>query len=378
MKDHHASATRTDSYRRIALSFFAISLLLLATVAYLFFSWATITITPKAVLINEGFSVEVVDASSGAALESDQLSGKVVTQDLEGSGTFSTKEGTPVIGKTAGAITITNTSSKPQQLRATTRLLNPEGILFRTSEFVTIPAGGRVAVNVVSDREGDLGTLDDSKFTLPGLWPGLQNQIYGFGFEVKTDGAGLVKMVTQKDIDDGIAAVLEKLQEKMKALLEADGSNIQSLTARTKTAQASHRVGDEAEQIDVRVTATVTAVIYTPFELESLVTKKLFAKIGPGYDLLPPRSNDISVTVESVDNENKRATVQVVASAGRVLSHEGLPFNKKVLAGRSPQEITAAISASDEVSDVSVQLYPFWVTRAPFLIDHINILIKKD
>ena len=91
MKDHHASATRTDSYRRIALSFFAISLLLLATVAYLFFSWATITITPKAVLINEGFSVEVVDASSGAALESDQLSGKVVTQDLEGSGTFSTK-----------------------------------------------------------------------------------------------------------------------------------------------------------------------------------------------------------------------------------------------------------------------------------------------
>ena len=136
-------------------------------------------------------------------------------------------------------------------------------------------------MNVVSDREGDLGTLDDSKFTLPGLWPGLQNQIYGFGFEVKTDGAGLVKMVTQKTSMTASQPSLKSCKEKMKALLEADGSNVQSLTARTKTAQASHRVGDEAEQIDVRVTATVTAVIYTPFELESLVTKNFLQKSDP-------------------------------------------------------------------------------------------------
>lgn len=378
MTTHHSGHTKTDSYRKIAISFFGVSLFLLGLVGYLFFSWATITVTPKALAVSEGFMFDVVELQQGSDLEMDQIPGKLVDQELEGTGTFSTKEGAPLVQRVTGMITVVNRSSKAQQLRETTRFLSSDGILFRSLAFVTVPSGGQTEVLVRADREGDLGSFDSTRFTLPGLWPGLQNQIYGNAFIQKTEGAGILKIVTQGDIESGIQEVVEKLKEKLKTLLEADGSTVQQIDARLTSAQTSAKAGDSADQFDVRVKAKVTAVIYSESNLRDAVTKKFLGKIGPGYDLLPPRDSDITASIEHVDAINKRASLKVVASAGRILSQDGLSIDKTSLAGKSSQEITSSFLASQDIENVSVKFYPFWVTRAPYLVDHINILVKKE
>ena len=83
-----------------------------------------------------------------------------------------------VAGRAGGMVTIINTTSRAQPLVATTRLLSSNGILFRITKSVVVPARGQVRVAAAADAIGAAGDIEPTRWTIPGLSRVLQQLIY--------------------------------------------------------------------------------------------------------------------------------------------------------------------------------------------------------
>lgn len=73
-------------------------------------------------------------------------------------------------GRSAGTVTIANSQNIAQPLVAGTRISSPDGLIFRLSDAVSVPAGGTIAgVKVTADADGAAYDLAPTTFTIPGL-----------------------------------------------------------------------------------------------------------------------------------------------------------------------------------------------------------------
>ena len=110
-------------------------------------------------------------------------------------------ESTKEIGAVAmGMVTLHNDSQLDQALVATTRLLSPEGILFRLKNRVVVPAKGMIAVEVYADKEGRESEIGPAKFTIPGLNTAKQAAIYAVSDKPMIGGVRAVGIVTEEDL----------------------------------------------------------------------------------------------------------------------------------------------------------------------------------
>ncbi len=96
-----------------------------------------------------------------------------------------------------------------------------------------------------------------------------------------------------------------------------------------------------------------------------------------GYELINPRDEDITGTVKKVDPTSSTATIIFQVLAGKIRTTDLALYHTKDLAGLSKDDIIAYFKGYDDIKDVSVSFYPFWVMRAPLLIDHISIVVSK-
>ncbi len=372
--------SRTDLYRKIALSFFSISVVIAVIVFLISFSWATVSITPIVKQLTDTVSLTVQEepvSTSGA------VPGKIIRQELEASGTFTPTAVSTVEDKAAGSITVANTSGRPQQLRATTRFLSTANVLFRSTEFVTVPAQGSIDVPVIADIVGDPGDLQRERFTLPGLHADAQAKIYGTSFTKGGGGSREVRAVTETDITNAEAELLRKLQEKFNLMLDAEKTkvNAPAVASAIKSSRVSHTsdraVGDQAKEFTLTVKVEFIGVLYDEQRFAAALHQSLLTHLSTRYQLIDPQMSDITSTVLLVDDATRSATISSRVTAGKMRTDDLQPYQKKDLAGLSREDIVTYFRGYDDISDVSVSLYPFWVTRAPLLVDHITIRIQK-
>lgn len=373
--------SRTDLYRKIALSFFSISVVIALIIFFVSFSWATVTITPIVKQLSDTVSLTVQEEPLSA---SGAVPGKIVRRELEASGTFTPTAVKTVEDRASGSITVLNTSGRTQPLRVTTRFLSSGNILFRSTEFVTVPAQGSVDVPVIADAVGDPGNLQSERFTLPGLNVDAQVRIYGTSFTKGAGGSQEVRAVTQTDISNAETELLAKLQEKFVLMLDAEKTrvNAAAVGSTVKNSQVSHSsdraVGDQAKEFTLTVKAEFIGVLYDEQKFISAIHRALLANLSTGYQLIDPLISDITSTITSVDDAAHSATISANAIAGKMRNDDLQPYQKKDLAGLSREDIATYFKGYDDISDVTVSLYPFWVTRAPLLVDHITIRIQKN
>jgi len=181
----------TSFYRKILIGFSVMAVLVAALIAYFSLSKTIITVTLKPQIKSTTFTLGI--RTNAAEQNSDAievLSGTVTTTEVKSSKTFDNPStGDEVPAQATGTVTIYNKYTKAQPLSATTRLLAPDGTLFRIKNVVTVPAGGKVDnVAVYADQPGKSGNLDPTKFTIPGLWAGLQDKLYAESAAAMTGG----------------------------------------------------------------------------------------------------------------------------------------------------------------------------------------------
>lgn len=378
-KASFGSARIEQYYNKIVILFIVLTVLLLLAIVY--FSFAKTTIVVHAQPVEQ--TIEIITNLS-------QLEGVTLVTSVEGSKTFTevTSQGTKP-GKASGTVKIVNTYNKSQPLVATTRLLSKEGVLFRTQETVTVPAGGSVEVPVSADQEGAEGNIGPSTFEIVALWEGLKKDIYAESSSPMTGGVMNVAVTTEKDIANAVASLQEELltsattrfEEELlgegawskDAVLLGPSSYVVKKDAESSSAAA----GESVDQLEVTEKLTVTAPVVSKRKLLDAVQANIQEEVSANMALAEPVTfEDLTIEVSDLSAEGTEGKLTLTAMITATIGAEHPLLDRKNLVNKSENEVKKYLEAFEEVESVDVRFSPFWVKKTPSLVDHISISVE--
>lgn len=376
---HTLGSSRIEKYyNKIVAGFVVLTAVLVVLIMY--FSFAKTTIVVKAKEVPQELTLD--------AMVSD-LSGTILLVDVDGTATSTNVQSTETTtGKAKGTVTIENHYTKDQPLSATTRLLSKSGVLFRTDEFVTVPAGGSVDVAVTADQEGATGDITPTTFEIVALWAGLKKDIYATSKTAMTGGVVSIGVVTTEDI-----TAVEQLAEtdvltKAQPLFEADIAARQGLPENrfipeqgsiisTLSQSVNASAGDHAASLTATLSATVGLVVLDKDVLLEFVNSEIESQMPAGFHLKSDLTLDmIAVTMGTLNEDKTDADLTITVHTPAVITADNSVLNKDNLINKTGSEVIAYLEAFDQIESVSVNFSPFWVTRTPRLPDHIIIKVQ--
>lgn len=362
-------------YKIVALSFLGVTLLLLGVIMFMSSKRATITIMTKA---------DPVDVTGRISVNSDDQKLRVdgvvtstfvaITEEFEPTGTKHEE------GVAKGTVTIYNESSTDQPLVATTRLLTPEGILFRISERVLVPAKGSVEAPAYADAEGPGGDIQASEFTIPGLSTARQEEVFAKSSEPMTGGLRTVGVLSSNDVEKAKKTLLAKLEEKGKKGLEDAflGKHVvyhvgQSVVDLVGDAE----IGKEVSGFTLEGKATIVIVAYDQEDIIALGSDLLENRAIDDAESIQASEGIPTVSIDSYDLEKATATLNVFYNGVATINAEGKQLEEVVFYGKTKDEVRRYLLSLDHVYGVEVELRPAWTQTVPHVAEHVDIVIKK-
>lgn len=377
-KKHRVSRIE-QHYTKIVSAFVAMSIILIGCIVYFSFTKTVITLTVAPHTVDGSFTVNLAD-----------VDGKMFLTDVTSSETLSTfTTSTQQPAKAAGTVTIVNRYSQSQRLIATTRLLSSEGILFRTTESVTVPAGGSVDVPVIADQEGASGNIGPSRFEIVALWEGLKDKIYGTSTSAMTGGLISSASVTQNDIEtaetSAASTLLSTAQRQFTTELAGRAdlpehvaySSVTVIESTQKTT-SSAQVGDTVDSLTVTVTGTAAIVALNNEKLITTISEHIRSKIPEGYQLQQSLNpDDLVVSLSALSAEESSTTLTVRIPYTLTLSTTHPKLQPKHLVNMTASAVTSYFAPLKEITQVDVQFSPFWLKVTPSLDNHITVQVQE-
>lgn len=374
-------------YRNVVTSFIILTLVLILVILYFSLNKAVVTIIPNKESINTDFIANVKEVESDEQItEEDTVKGiilekeEVVMQTFEATGTKIIEGDSDIVGE----VTIINNHSKNQPLVKTTRLLTPDDILFRINEGVTVPAGGEVKVEIYADDPSQLEgkIVEPTKMTIPGLWEGLQDDIYAQSDENITAQGKETTVVSENDFERAKLRLAEKSAKQAIKDVETDlvaGYKILSVVNDQEIIKEDNSVeiGEQVEEFNLKMKTEVVIVSFDKERLQDLAEAKLREILPDDKTLSRVNSESLTYSLETYDVENKTATIKVSCEGTIVLSEKSSILDKEKLSGLNKEEVEAYLNNFQAIKDVKVEFWPFWLNSIPRLKDHVEIVIKK-
>jgi hypothetical protein len=370
-------------YRKIAFSFGFLTLALVIAVFYFSFSYLTITITPNEEKVSGNLIIDVYDGDkSFTAGEKDKsISGVVKKIDLEKTQTFSAT-GEKIIKESAiGKVTIINNYTKDQPLRATTRLLTPDQKLYRIKNMVTVPASGSVEVEIYPDNPKDVTDLSSTKFTIPGLWPGLQDKIYAESKEAIKSDQPTKKYITADDIKNAKQNLQDALLAEAKGDVRAKYSEfdqvISDINDESVDAKVDAFANEEKDQFSITMKVPVLVIAFKNQDILPLAKKKLEGYLPDDRELTEFDGSKITYSVSSYDLNLNMATLNASFNGKMVMKNNTDAIDRNKLVGLSEVQISDYLNRLPEIAGYEIKFSPAFVKKAPDMADRIKVEIKK-
>lgn len=341
----------------LIIAYGVIVLTVLGFIIYVAFSKTTVIVTLAEPETSFTFNYSAED-----------VNGIVVTTSVVHDAIFTEYDGEEEAGIARGTVRIINNYSVDQPLVATTRLLSQDGVLFRTDETVTVPAGGSVTVPVYADQAGASGNIGPSKFEIVALWDGLKDNIYAESSTAMT--GGVVKKVT---VTEALAeaAELQATTELTTAATDTLQEKISDYTVNPDmmllegtTTTVTPTIGSTGDSITSRVTAEASTLVFDRTALEAIIITD-----SPTADLT---QLNYSLTRSS------NGDIQITGSVSLPTTTPSLDFiDRADLTNKTPQQIQESLLTYQEVQTVEVQITPFWATRSPSLEQQIHLKMAE-
>jgi len=368
-------------YRRLVWKFLVLVGFLAALVFYLSFSKLTIFITPKVEAMSDNLFLKVLGNENSVATINDgreKISGAINELDLEITKTYRTT-GEEYIGEeVSGTVFLINNYTKDQPLVATTRLLTADNKLYRIKNAVTVPAGGEIEVEIYADKIAAEMAIEPTRFTIPGLWAGMQDKIYAesrkpFVYQQKVERyvrASDVQLANQ----EATTLLLERAKE-FKSLRSQDGILYKVLDPVETILDVE--VGDKAEEFSMTTKAKVIAVTFFQEEVARLAVAKLNILVPDDKELADFKADNLSYSLESYDDETQVATIKTSFSGLMILKSNAEVIDRERLVNLSAEQISTYLQEYPEIGNYELEFYPSFIKKAPHLVDRIQIKIKK-
>lgn len=328
-------------------------------ILYIAFNKTVITVTLKSPPIQYDFTYSA-----------EEVSGTVISKPIIHEYTFTDYEAIEEEGTARGKVTIINNYSVDQPLVETTRLLSEFGVLFRTDETVTVPAGGKVDVPVYADQPGANGNIDASTFEIVALWEGLKDKIYAESFVAMS--GGIVKRVTMTEdiVENAKDAADDDFQTYVVDLMNKEASaTTEKLTMDSILIEDQNRairpaIGETDDAVVVTTTGSASVIVIPKEKLMTLISDVV------GYEVS---------TVEAMTTRMPDGELILTGNAELPATKVETDFiDPALLTNRTPQQVQEQLFVFDEVADVTVQLSPAWATRTPALEQQIHLRFEVE
>ncbi len=361
-------------YKRLAVGFLCLTFLFILVIGVVTFWTATITIVPARIPAETTFRAIVVQGADRVA--GALVPGAIDTALITGSAEASIPTTERVEGKARGKVTIKNTSSRAQPLVVKTRLLTKDGVLFRLTKSVDVPAKGSTEASVEADDAGAKGDIVPTRFTIPGLNPQLQELIYAESSKSMEGGLRMIGVVQQEHLDQAVAAAKENA---VKTFTDAHPAQTRvSFFDRVEVlrVKTEEKIGDKTSVVHGEAQVRITRVRVPLEHLEEVGAVKLSEAIGNRITLLPLPLT-IDATLDAVDTKTGRASLTVHTIGYSAVDKASPALSLDQFVGKSRGLIEKSLRDLPGVASVRVQIRPFFMPRTPYLQDHISIVVSK-
>ena len=391
-EDKLAKKNRSISlYSRFVWKFVLIVLLLIGFVFYFSFTKLVIDVVPRNENLNESLLLKVEENSSGIKLLSDpreNVSGRIKEIHLSSSKEIPAS-GEEYVGEDlTGRVKIINNYNRSQVLVATTRLLSPDNKLFRIKEAVNVPAGSEAWVDIYTDKPNNEFAIKPSTFSIPGLWVGLQDEIYAkseeaFVFEQKKQKYVRASDISlaEKEIDNDFLSLLEKEIEQEKTQLEAEmGIELEHVYLQngSNDITVEAEVDEKIDSFIAKGDASFVVVFFSKEEGAKYADSRLNLLLPSGKELLNFDPENIIYNLESFDLEEGSATIKSSFSGKMMLKAEGEVIRKESLVNLSIEQLNTYLKDQSEIKSFELKFRPSFIKKAPRLVDRIKINLVDD
>lgn len=370
-------------YRNFAFLFLLIAVILAGGIFYLTFGRTEVIIQPayQKVSANILFDVKELPFDSPVG-NRETVQGKIIAYDYE-ERAFYLASGSQALVEdgTVGEVEIINNYGKDQTLVATTRLLTPDGTILRIKDKITIPAGGKIKAQVYPDKPAEFKELAPTKFTIPGLWAGLQDKIFGQNTQTLKGGGRMAKAITENDLTEAEKDFSQKLTDRATADFSAKLSKEEELYSRliqkeVLDKQFNGAVGDVKDEFEIFLKMRIVIIAFDEASLLDKIKTQLTNRLSSDKKIDKVDKDTLNYTVEKYDVDAKTANIKVYAEGLSIIKGEGAVLDKKALVGLSEAQIKEYFSKYPEIESVEVKFYPNWFKNASLSPSRIRFIIK--
>ena len=191
----------------------------------------------------------------------------------------------------------------------------------------------------------------------------------------------IVKIVTQADIDAAKKKITDQdtqpIQQELKSALIGRGLFAVDVTFNigTPETQLSAEANAPAEAVTVTQTINYSMLGAKQDDLEKIIEKSVQTKIDTKKQSILTHGLDNGFfSLQGVNPDGASVSMQTTVIAGAALNKDTI---KKQVAGKKSGDAKELISANPGVTDVTVELSPFWVSSIPKRLDKITVIIEE-
>ncbi len=303
-------------YRRNAFIFIFLTLALLAVIFYFTFAKLTIVVVPAQEEIKNDVLVDVYN--DGAQVSDNQGTkekGIVTIIDVNAEKDYEVTGGQVIGEEVNGKVKLINNYNSNQPLVKSTRLLSSDGKLFRLKQSVTVPAGGSIEAEIYADKVSADMAIAPTKFTIPGLWAGLQDKIYAENSVAFTYDKKLDKQISQEDIDNAIKdmneVLLNKVNEEIGTSYNGYDEVVNKIDDSATKITTAAKVGDKKDKFTVKATSKVSIIAFSKEEMVKLAKEKISALIPDDKKLESFNESSVVYNLESYNLNDGSATIKL-------------------------------------------------------------------
>jgi hypothetical protein len=342
---------------------------------------------------------------------------KKVALPVEHTMTFSIETIDPNSATTAlWRLTAYNETTQAQQLKPGTRFVTEDGIVYRADSWVNIPSAR--TINGVTEIWATLISVraESIDVTWKTVWsrgniptgtylsiPGLRfnrDKIYAKAKENFTGGAEwVVRIVTAEDIKKWESIMREQLsrlaRSQLQAWLESENkSNNESysllmgdslsLTGEVMTVSSWQKVGDPAEEIEIKGITMAYALIYNRGTVIDYLATVFRERLLLGTDKELAIYTDSLRLTNIIERDPSDFMIKATMEMNTAITYDlENPSNeltrrmKVMIAGLSRLEAITRLKEWWRIKDVSISFSPFWLSRVSSNLDNIEFVIRK-
>ncbi len=367
-----------NTYRKLAVRFVVLACILVLVVLYFVMVKLTVIVSPSKETVKESLIVDVYGANQN--INSDRsLKGNITRVEAEETGVYAAT-GEEIKGEAvSGKVKIINNYSKSQALIATTRLLSADNKLFRLKNNVTVPAGSSVEAEVYADQPGADMAIAPTKFTIPGLWSGIQDKIYAESSEAFTYNTISEKHIAQADIDKATQELNDLLIKKVKEKVGAKNGYDQVVyQTNAETAQielVNAKLGDKTDQFTVKIKNIVNVISFSGDDIVKIAQNKLATAAAGEQTLAEIDRSNLQYELQSYNSDGSVATLKVDFTS-RVASANSEFIDKGKLVNLNQSQIENYLKGVKEIDSFELHFFPTFLKRSPALVDRIYVEVK--